>query len=719
MKCLVFAVCAASAVHATTMDREVASVGANPIRKAVTMLQNMQKKVEEEAVKEKALYEKYMCWCKTGGHDLGKSIASANTKVPELQSSIEEAEGKLAQLKEDLVSHRADRAAAKDAMAKASGIREKEAAAFAKEKADLDANIDALTKAIAALERGMAGGFLQTSAAQVLRRLMLARAEMLDGDRQEVLAFLSQGSDYAPQSGEIVGILKQLKDEMSKDRADAVGAENSAIATYKGLMSAKAKEVAALTKSIEEKTVRVGELGVSIAEMKNDLTDTEEALIEDKKFLADLEKDCATKTKEWEEVIRTRSQELLAIAEAIKILNSDDALELFKKTLPSPAASLVQMSARSAVLRARALAMIRQSQRSSGPSGRQLDFIVLALSGKKIGFEKVIKMIDDMVKNLKKEQTDDDNKKEYCGVQLDSTDDQKKSLERSVADLETAIANAEEGISTLASEIEALKEGIVALDKSVAEATEQRRAENAEFKDRMAQDSAAKEVIGLAINRLNKFYNPKLHKPSPKRELSEEERITVNMGGTLAPTSAPGGISGTGVTVLAQVKAHVQRKDAPPPPPEAVGAYKKKSEESTGVIAMLKLLVTDLDKDMAVAETEEKDAQSDYEQMTSDAAAKRAGDSKSLTEKEGAKADLEADLQSHKDEKKSTVSELGATLKVIHSLHQECDWLLKYFDARREARDGEIDALQKAKAVLSGADYSLLQTRAGNLRGQS
>merc|ERR1711939_851920 len=127
-----------------------------------------------------------------------------------------------------------------------------------------------------------------------------------------------------------------------------------------------------------------------------------------------------------------------------------------------------------------------------------------------------------------------------------------------------------------------------ALDKSVAEATEQRKEENEDFTTLMAQDTAAKELLGVAKNRLNKFYNPKLYKAPPKRELSEEDRITVNMGGTLAPTAAPAGIAGTGVTVLADVSQHNTAK--PPPPPEAPGVYKKKSEESGGVIAMIDLL---------------------------------------------------------------------------------------------------------------------------------
>merc|ERR1712032_1329215 len=220
----------------------------------------------------------------------------------------------------------------------------------------------------------------------------------------------------------------------------------------------------------------------------------------------------------------------------------------------------------------------------------------------------------------------------------------------------------------------------------------------------MASDSTAKELLAFAKNRLNKFYNPKLYKAPPKRQLTEEERVTLNMGGTLAPTSAPGGIAGTGI-------GFVQSHDAPPPPPETFGAYSKKSEESGGVIAMIDALIKELDTEMTEAEVNEKNAQEEYEEMMADSAAKRAADSKSIQEKAGQKADLEKALVEYDAEQTDTNKQLFALIEYICQLHGECDWLLKFFDMRAEARNGEIDALGKAKAVLNGADYSFVQTK--------
>jgi chromosome segregation ATPase len=648
---------------------------ANPIRKVVNMLQMMQKKVEAEGEKEQELFDKFMCYCKSSGGDLAASISDAEQKVSELPSAVEEAEGQLAQLKEDLKSAQAGRTAAKAAIAEATAIREKEAGEFAELKSELDTNIAALGKAIAAVKAGMGGAFLQTTSANALRNLVENDSKMLDVDREDLTSFLSDGTG---QSGAIVGILSQMQDSMKANLAEATGAEESSIAAFDALVAAKNKEIEALTASIEDKTTAIGELGVQIVQMKEDLSDAEDGLLDDKKFLADLEKNCATKEKEWAEICKLRSEELLALADTIKMLNDDDALELFKKTLPGSSASFMQMQVSSASMRSQALALLEAAKSDKKSDRQRIDYIMLAVRGKKVGFEKVLKMIDNMVDLLKTEQQDDNDKKEYCEMQLDAADDKKKALERSEGKLEAAIAESKDTIATLTEEVAALTKGIAALDKSVAEATEQRKEENSDYTTLMANDAAAKEILAMAKNRLNKFYNPKLYKPE--------------------------------AAMFMQVSMH-KGLDAPPPPPEAPKAFSKKSEESTGVIAMIDGCIKDLDTEMTEAETEEKLAQEEYEELMSDSAAKRAADSKSITAKAGEKAATEKALTDQSSEHTSTVKELMATHEYIASLHGECDWLIKYFDVRKEARTGEIDSLKKAKAVLSGADFSLVQTQ--------
>merc|ERR1719379_1020577 len=286
--------------------------------------------------------------------------------IPQVEASIKEAVAEKATLEADIKQAQADREAAKAAMAEATAIREKEAAAYAKESGDLKTNIAAMTKAIAALEKGMAGAFLQTSAAALIRRLTISM-DISENDRDVLSSFLSthQGdeAEYAPQSGEIVGILKQMLATMDKDLADCVAAEGSAVKNFEDMVAAKTKEINALSAAIEEKLVRVGEVGVEIVNLKEDLDDTTKSLLEDKQFLADLDKNCETRKKEYEVVVKTRSEELLAIADTIKILNDDDSLELFKKTLPSP--SLLQTKVTSQEVKRRALQLL-QSARATG-----------------------------------------------------------------------------------------------------------------------------------------------------------------------------------------------------------------------------------------------------------------------------------------------------------------------------------------------------------------
>jgi len=641
----------------------------------VTMLQNMQKKVSAEGEKEQALFDKFMCYCSNADNTLGKSIADAEDKIPQVGTNIEEGKAKKAQLDDEVKAAISQRVEAKDAIAKASAIREKEATAFKKESAEYKSNIAGLKGAISAISSGMSGGFLQTNTALLVRKIALNGPNMEDMDRQELLAFLSGKQEYMPKSGEITGILKSMEDEMSKTLADITADETASLASYKELVGAKTKEIQALSKAIEVKSKRVGDLAVEIVMMQNDLDDTEAALLDDKKFYGDLKQNCATKESEWAEIQQMRAMELVALADTIKILNDDDALELFKKTLPGAAgaAGFLQVSKNG---REKALAIIMNAQKKQ-PGAIALGFVGLALKGGKVDFSKVVKLIDDMVVVLKKEQLDDDAKKEYCTMQLDTVEDKKKGLEQTISDLETSIDHAKEGIATTKTELESLSDGIRALDKSVAEATEQRKAEHEDHTELMASNNGAKQLLDFAKNRLNKFYNPKLYKAPPTRTLS-----------------------------FAQVSAHTHHADAPPPAPEAPKAFAKKTEESGGVIAMIDLLIKDLDKEMQESTVQEKNDQKEYEKLMSDSASKRAEDSKLITEKTGMKAQLETELEESTEGKATATKELMATLEYMSSLHGECDWLLKNFDVRKEARASEVDALGNAKATLSGADFS-------------
>mmetsp|Transcript_29879 Transcript_29879/g.55939 ORF Transcript_29879/g.55939 Transcript_29879/m.55939 type:complete len:691 (-) Transcript_29879:57-2129(-) len=660
--------------------RSAVAASVNPIRKVTTLLQGIEKKVTEEMAAKEKLYDEYMCYCKNSDGTLAASISTSENKIPKVASSIESDTAKKAQTEAELKKAKIGREDAKAAIAKAEKLRASEAATFAKESSDLKTNIAALSKAIPAIESGMAGAFLQTPGASALRRISESNVDISSSDREILTSFLAMSNHggYVPQSGEITGILKTIKDEMEQELADITGMEKGAISNFDGLIAAKKAEIASLTKAIEAKSVLIGRLGVAIAQAETDLEDTKGALAEDQKFLANLEENCAAKTAEWEEFKKMSNMELVALTETVKVLNDDDTLELFKKTLPAASSSFVQLQSTSMAARRSALKAFRLHDNHDP----RVDLIQMALNGGKIGFDKIIKMIDELVVVLEKEQGDDDAKKTFCEDEFDKSEDKKKGLDQDMSDLDTSIGSGEDAMSTLKSELADLAKQIKELDDQVAEATTARKEEHESFLATTADNNAAKEVLAFAMNRLNKFYRPNLYVAPPKVE----------------------------VAALAQGAA------APPPPPEANLAYTKK-EDSLGVIIMIEKIVKGLETENLEMSGEEKGAQSMYQKFMADAAEKRAEMSEASVSKQSALAETESNVLADKDALKGKKTETANLAKYVGSLHGDCDWLLKYFTTREAARTSEIESLGKAKAILSGADYSLIQMEPARLRG--
>jgi len=698
----------------------------NPIRKIVNLLQMTQKKIEEEGEAQEDAFEKFQCYCETNDKKLAASVTELTDAVPQHEASVKSKSEQKAQMEEELKVHKKDREDANAAIESGNEQRAKDKAAFDAYSTEAKSNIAAMTKAVAAIRKGMGEAFLQSAQANTLQKLVLANTKLSAFDQSEISAFLQGKAATEGSSGEIVGILEQMKEQMEADLKEAEETEASAIADNDALVAAKNKEIAAATSAIEDKTARVGELAVAIVNAKNDLEDTKDALAEDTSYLAELKKTCAEQVELFAQVKKMRAQELEAIGATIKILNDDDALDLFKKTLPSPALvqeSLLQVNAKVSN-KQRVKALLREAQRSaarvgdkSSASAQVAALMQLALAGKKAGFEKIIKMMDDMVELLGKEQKDDEQKKEYCEKEFEVSEDKDAELKRNIKGVEAEIAEGTDAIAGLKDDIAALTSGIADLDKAVAEATETRKEESTEYTTVKAQNSAAVQLLDVAKNQLNKFYNPAAYKAPPRRELTEEERIYVQSGGedprdaeeAMAAQQGPGGVAIPSFTQMF-MKAH----GPPPPPPMAVEAYKK--QDTGGPVALLDKLQNELKMEMQEDDMEEKTAQKDYEEMMKKSADKRAMDSKTIVEKESQKAEAEGLLGKAKKELKGKSAELMALQEYVMNLHADCDFLVKNFDTRKEARANEVDAIKKAKAVLSGADFSFMQTGAETQR---
>merc|ERR1719456_360548 len=624
------------------------SAGANPIRKIVTLMQNMQKEIEESGAKEKVLFDKFMCYCSGGTGDLKKAIADASAQIEDLTAKLKSEEAEKAQIAQDLIGHKKDREGATADIEEATVLRTKEEAAYSAEKADSETNIAAMAKAIPALEKGMGGAaLLQMPNGNRLHKLVESYPNMDAADRREALAFLEDSSESTGASDQIVGILKAMKDDMEAELKEAIADEEKAVAGFNDLKASKEKEIEMATEAIETKMARDGELAVSVVQTKDALEDAQEEAADTTKFLATLEKDFATKEADMAERTKMRTMEITAISEAIGILNDDDALDVFKKALPSSFAQTVgflQKGDSKASRAQKAQALL------AGVAGKtkdvHLNLMLYSLNSKlkmKSGkFEEVKKMIDDMVVLLGKQQKEDEKQMEYCEDEFEKAADEEAATKTKLAQTDAALAEQIDSIATLAEEINALGSSIEALDKSVADATEQRKEEHASYVEQMQMNEAAMGLVEKAKNRMQKFYNPTLYKAEPKTEMSMEEKI-MDAGS------------------FAQIRMHV----APPPAPEMPSGAVKKNAKSAGVIGMMDTIISDLGSDMKDMEYEEKTAQKDYAELMADSQETRAGDTKALTGKTTTKAEVEALLMTTKEIRSATATDLKQVQTVI------------------------------------------------------
>lgn len=313
--------------------------GGNPIRKVVNMLNMMKEKVQTEAKAEEKLYDAYMCYCTQNDAEVSKAVDVATEHIPQLEATVKEASSMKSQLQTELKDHKADRTQNLASLEKANKIRDKEHAQYVTDSTDLKTNVAALGKAVAALEKNLAGAaFLQT-VGQVLapiKTLVEASNELTEDDRSQVTSFLMTGQAESGSSGEILGILKTMQEETQKDLNQMIVNEQERAQAHEELLASKKKEIESTTATIENKTERVGVLAVKESENKDDREETEKTLVKDQEFLTILRESCTQQEKAWAVRQQTRSEELTALAETIKILNDDDALDLFKTTMKDP-----------------------------------------------------------------------------------------------------------------------------------------------------------------------------------------------------------------------------------------------------------------------------------------------------------------------------------------------------------------------------------------------
>merc|ERR1719393_137581 len=320
--------------------------GKNPIRKIVGELEKMQADLETAAANEKELFDKAMCVCETGERDLQGVIDFSNTEIPRLTSKIESETAEKEKMDKDLEAHAQDKVDAEKNLEEATALREKEHAKFVENEKVTMFSEDQLARAIPLFEKKGAASFMQTAHHQgmTLKKIVEVGHYLNPEKRKAVVSFLEQGAtgranEPSAAASEIIGMMKAMQDEMKSDLADMRKTETDDQNAFNDMKENKLDHLGNLMKMLSDKQKRSGELALSLSEDSDALEDTNTELEDATKYLAALVASCEQRRKDRDMRNKMRADEIAAISEAIKILTDDDALEVFKKAVPS--ASLI------------------------------------------------------------------------------------------------------------------------------------------------------------------------------------------------------------------------------------------------------------------------------------------------------------------------------------------------------------------------------------------
>jgi len=649
--------------HIPTIDAvqmlQEASVAShrNPIAKITGMLESLEKKVRREGDEKQKVYDKYMCYCKETSASLNLQLAEVAKSLPQLRSQTQEVSALQMSLESEIAQHKKDRDEAKSAIGSAAEIRKKEADTFLKDSQSQQEAVNSLTSAIGALEQNRAASFLQTTGASVLQRLSLS-ADMTSRNRDLLASFLSSGS---VPSGQVLGMLKQMKEDMGSDLKDMQTAEKKRLAEHLSLMEAKQKQQEVAMKAMEEKMLRLGELKVEMQVMKDDMKDQTEAQKENLEFATALNK-TEEKQQAWNEYQAAQAEELQALTETVQFLSQDQVSDTLKAVSTS---ALVDTGvARTRRAEALSLSFLQTSEvEATG------DSFELALRGQRgQGMDDVLRHIDDLHEVLDKEQASDEERQTYCETKLRRAANAKSTKQREVEDATSIIATFQNELDTVKGQIGSLQARMEELDQQVAKTTSARQAERAVFEKSRDTNNAAMELLEIAEKRLRRYYAASLVQRS-KADTSSSSKV--------------------------RSMSHSA--------PEADLSYQKQGGGALRVLELFHVLKADVQKQTSMLVSEDSIGQSEYENLVKNSNQKKMADNRSLGSKQAAKAELEADLQRSREGLRSSNQVLTALEEEVRNLHQQCDFLLKNFDLREDARRAEKRSLTRAQAVLQAA----------------
>jgi len=651
------------AAGASALSFNVEEAKNRPVTKVITLLKDMAKQLEAENEEDAAIYDKMACWCTTNDKEKTKAISEAEERIASLTAAIEEGTGKSAALTTEIKNLEKEVAANQAALDKATALRQKQLAEFNGEEKDLLQSIGALKSAITVLKKHnsllQANMNSEMSVALPNIAMLMKHQFHMHGDRlKEVITpsqmklaeQFMQAPAYANQSGEIFGILENMKETFEADLAASQKEEAANQKAYEDLKAAKEAEIAAGQEQIDKKSDELAATDEKLAQDKVDKEDTENTMAADEAFLMDLKEKCQQTDQEFEQRQKTRTEEISAVSEALKFLSSDDAHDLFTRTF-----NFVQTAEMDARRMQASKVLSLAASKLSAPK-----LATLSQSVKLDAFTKVKKAIDDMISALIQEKADEIKQKDFCVSNLNENTSNTNDESRNLSDLNAKIDELDARIKSLASAIDELKAQIAETEVQLKRAGENREKENLEFQKTVQDQRATVKLLTQAMEVLKGFYQK--------------------------------GKKGV---------AFAQQEPAGPPPPAGFKSYANNAGGG-GVIGMITQIVNDAKAMEAEAVHDESDAQSAYESFVQESNTSITAKNEDIVNKSEAKATAESDKSSAEEARDATQIELEQLANEKADLHKACDFTMKNFDIRQEARDQEVEALRTAKSILSG-----------------
>lgn len=666
------------AVAVTARRNRDGSSKERPVAKVVRMLEDM--KVELQAAKETddKVYEELTCWC-TGGTDEKKNaIELGEAKMSDLQSAMGEYGAKVEELREGLATTKTKLREDKAALDTAVAIRMKENKVFHEEEVDMLDAIQGCDNALKVLSKHHSLAQIKEvgKSLQALTAMQLAK-DNLGRDKMAVLkAFLQEAEDssisrlripgmqsYAPQSGQIVGILSQMKEDFEGDLKNAQAEEATAVSEFTQLKKAKEDELAAGKAQQDQLEQDDAEFREKNAQAYEEYLDTEEQVNTDTEFLRNLKKRCATADEDYAARTKGRLAELEAVAETIAFLNSDEAAGSFDKTVNT---AFLQTASLTVAGKEDARQKASQVLRRTGNA----QLALLASSVQLDAFEKVKVAIDDMVKELGKQQKEEVEHRDFCIAETNKNTRETAEMYDTKALLETTIADTTKTVEELTKDIDERTKAIAQMQKDMKRASEVREAENGEFQEEVMNQRITQGILQKACDRMNQVYS--------------DMKVSLEQDG-----AAP----------------HTQTSATATDPGNGPARFDKYEQSGSGdkIVKMIEDIIADSKESENEALRSEQDAQSAYENNMKDLNKSITEHNRAITNNTENKAKAEQTLTAAKADFKSTMRELEGLNDVLKSLHNQCDFVVRNFEARQAARSQEMDALNEAKAILSGA----------------